>query len=243
MAKKQNEIIEEQRRAREEFIRLKKMQNGELEPEAKPSETMLKPTTFLEKLKNFWFHYKVHTIFTVIIAAVLTVAISQCASRPDYDLEIMYFAHEPALNSQTDKIAQYFSQYVTDVNGDGEVKVAVKNCSTTDDKKDNSRFTIYSKVQSIIINEEKVVVYIVDDKAVKYFNEALDYSIFAGETVPLGEDFYKATELKDLNYKLPEGLSVGLRIVDGTALEGNEDAEKAFKLGEKVIEKIKKQAK
>ena len=56
MAKKKqvNPIIAEQRRAREEFLKLKRMQSGEIPTEPKPSEIAVKPKTFTEKLKNIW---------------------------------------------------------------------------------------------------------------------------------------------------------------------------------------------
>jgi hypothetical protein len=54
VAEKRNDIIEEQRRARQEFLKLKQMQNGEIEPEAKPSEIAIKPTTFSEKWQELW---------------------------------------------------------------------------------------------------------------------------------------------------------------------------------------------
>ena len=50
--KNKNEIIEEQRRAREEFLRLKRMQSGEIKADPKPSEVALLPKTPKEKIAN-----------------------------------------------------------------------------------------------------------------------------------------------------------------------------------------------
>ncbi len=240
MQKKQNEIVEEQRRAREEFLRLKKMQQGEIEPEAKPSEVAIVPKTFGDKVKNFWYHYKIQAIVAAVLIFVLAAGTVQCMTREKYDFEVMYFAYQPILDTQVDKIEEYFEKYATDVNGDGEVNVNVINCGVSDSDKDASRVTMFSKVQSIMTAEKSVVVYLVDDKAIEYFDNALDYSIFAIEPHPLNEEFYKQTEVSKL--KLPEGLSVGLRIIKGTTFEGDEKAEEAFSEGKKVIEKIKKQS-
>ncbi len=240
--KKQNDIMEEQRKAREEFIKLKKMQSGEIEPEAKPSEVAVLPKTFGEKFGNFWYHYKIHTILIFMLTILFVFSITQCLGRQSYDFEVMYFAYKPALDSQTDKIADYFQKYAEDTNGDGEVKVKVINCSVTDDNRDASRVTMLSKVQAVISSEEKVVVYIVDDKAIEYFDNAFDFSLFTEEPMPLGKDFYEETKLPQSDYMLPDGLFIGQRIIKGTAFEGNKTAEEASESAKIFMEKIKKQA-
>lgn len=240
MSEKRNEIMEEQRKAREEFLRLKKMQRGEIEPEAKPSEVAVVPNTFSEKTKNFWYHYKLHTLLTAFIVIVLAITITQCATREKYDLEVMYFAYTPAIDVEMDKVEQYLEGFTTDVDGDGEVNVKVINCSVSDNNKDVSNVTMLSKVQSILAAEKSVVVYIVDDKALEYFEKAFDFNIFAAGPYALDEKFYKATEIEGI--RLPEGLSIGVRIVKGTTFEGDDEAITAFTEGQKLIEKIKKQS-
>ncbi|MBQ4119399.1 MAG: hypothetical protein IJD45_03315 [Clostridia bacterium] len=239
MSEKRNEIMEEQRRAREEYIKLKKMQQGELQPQAKPSELAVTPKTFREKLNNFWYHYKIHTILAGFLIAVLAVSVTQCATRPKYDFGVLYFAYETALDTQTQAIADYFEKFAEDINGDGEVNINVINCSVNDSNKDPSRFTMFSKIQAILASEETVSVYVVDQKAIQYFDDALDISIFTEKPTPLGDEFYKKTAIA--NYTLPKDLSVGLRAIKGTTFEESEKAMQAHKAGEKFIEKIKKQ--
>ncbi len=239
MSDKRNEIMEEQRKAREEYIKLKKMQQGELAPQPKPSEVAITPKTFKEKLNNFWYHYKIHTILAGFLVAVLGICITQCTTRPKYDFGVMYFAYETALDTQTQAIADYFEQFAKDINGDGEVNINVINCSVTDSNKDPSRFTMFSKVQAVLAAEETVSVYVVDEKAIEYFENALDISVFAEKPMPLSEEFYKKTTIGD--FTLPKGLSIGLRTIKGTTFEDDEKAVSAHKAGQKFIDKIKKQ--
>lgn len=239
MSDKRNEIMEEQRKAREEFIKLKKMQQGELEPQPKPSEIAIAPKTFKEKLSNFWYHFKVHTIIISFVVVTIALCITQCANRPKYDLEVLYFAHKTAIDAQTQAIGEYFEKFAEDVNGDGQVNVKVINCSLSDSEKDPSRFTVFSKVQAVLAAEETVSVYIVDTKAIEYFENAFEVSIFKEQPTRLGDSFYKQTAVGGL--KLPEDLSVGVRVINGTTFEKSEEAIEANKMGEKVIEKIKKQ--
>ncbi len=239
MNDKRNEIMEEQRKAREEFIKLKKMQQGELQPQAKPSEVAIVPKTFKEKLNNFWYHYKVHTIIIFFVITTLALCITQCARRPKYDFEILYFAYKPAIDAQTQAIGDYFENFAEDINDDGQVNINVINCSVGDSNKDTTRFTIFSKIQAILASEETVSVYVVDQKAIKYFDDALDISIFTQTPTPLGDEFYKKTTIA--NNTLPDDLSVGLRVIEGTTFESSQKAKEAYKVGEKIIEKIKKQ--
>ena len=53
MAKKSvSDTIAQQRKAREEFLELKKMQHGEIQAPPKPSEMAVEPKTFSEKLSR-----------------------------------------------------------------------------------------------------------------------------------------------------------------------------------------------
>ncbi len=239
MANKRNEIIEEQRKAREEFLRLKKMQQGEIEPEAKPSEVALKPVTFKDKLQNFWYHFKVHTILIAVSAVIIAIVTVQCATRERFDFSVLYFTYTPALDIQLDGVEEYFEKYASDLDGNGEVNVQVINCSVSDDNRDAGRNTMFTKVQSVLVADHSTMLYLIDDKAKKYFDDAFGYSIFAEEPIKLGKDFY--SEAVDEQMPLPEDLMLGLRIIENTGFEGDEEAEKIFAQGKTVIDKIKKQ--
>lgn len=75
--KETNEILEEQRRARQEFLELKKMQSGEMEAPPKPSEVAIVPKTPKEKWDNFWFQYKWYVVAIMAVTVVLAVLITQ----------------------------------------------------------------------------------------------------------------------------------------------------------------------
>lgn len=240
MADKRNEIMEEQRRAREEFIKLKKMQQGEIKPEAKPSEMAVAPKTFKEKLQNYWYHFKFPTILAVFMIAVVAVLTVQCAQREKYDFSIMYFVYTPAMDSQLDKVEEYFEAKAKDLNGDGEVNVNVVNCSVNSESVDvNYRNTIFTKIQATIVAEHTTVLFIVDEDAKKYFDGVFKQDLFIEEPLKLGKEFCKATATDGV--ELPEDLMLGLRVIDGTTFDKNEQAKMAFTEGKRIIEQMKKQ--
>lgn len=236
-----NEILEEQRRAREEFLKLKRMQNGEMDAPPKPSEVSITPKTFSEKLSNFWFHYKWHTIAIIASLIVISIAVSQCVSRINYDFEIVYFTNTYTLDDNTEKIADYIEEYATDVNGDGEVNVQVINCSISSNSKDYQlRNTNLTKLQSIIAGNEKVILYITDKDSIHFFDNIGENigGLFEGEPLEFGSHFYDSIEIVGVE-PLPEELQISLRKVSKTVFDESEEAQKAFKEAEKLLAKLK----
>lgn len=239
MADKKNDILEEQRRAREEFLRLKKMQSGELDAGPKPSEVAIIPTTPKEKWDNFWFQYKWWVVAAVASFIVLSVLIVQCTSRVTPDLEIVYFSYTPVLDQQTGLVAEYFEDCAKDINGDGEVNIQVVNCSFQNNGNIQYKNSILSKLQAVIAADEKALLFITDSESIKYFeNLNTDGGIFEGEPIPLGDDFYTATESEDFG-ALTEGLTLSIRRVSDTLLEEKEDIAKYYDESKRLIEEIR----
>ena len=239
MADNKNEILEEQRRAREEFLELKKMQSGEIKAPPKPSEVAIVPKTPKEKWDNFWFQYKWHVTAIVAVTVILAVLITQCATRTKYDLEVVYFTYTAALDEQTDKIAEYIEKYASDINGDGAVNVQVINCSFTDNSGNvQYKNTMLTKLQSLIAGDQDALLYITDEKSYKYLSGISDgEGIFEGEPLKFGEDFYSFTKT-DTFGNLPEGLGISCRRVSDTVLENKKNVDTVYKESLSIIEKI-----
>lgn len=240
-----NDILEEQRKAREEFLKLKKMQQGEIDAGPKPSEVAIVPKTPKEKAANFWFQYKWHTIGIVAAVIVLAVLIAQCVSRPVYDMELVYFTYSPILDEQTTQIAEYFEEFAEDLDGNGEVNVQVINCSMSDSSYDvQYRNTMLTKLQSLIAADEKALLFITDKKSIKYFDNIASESggLFEEEPLLLGEDFYKATKNENFG-ALPEGLQISERKVNDTVLESKKEVKKYYKEATRIMEILKEKSK
>lgn len=238
--KKTNEILEEQRKARQEFLELKKMQHGEMEAPPKPSEVAIVPKTPKEKWDNFWFQYKWYVIAITAITVILAVLITQCATRTKYDLEVVYFTYTAVLDEQTGKIADYLADYAEDINGDGEINVQVVNVSLTKSSGDTQyQYTMMTKLQAMIAGDENAILYITDSESYKYLDGLSEDGLFDGEPLKLGDGFYSATESEQLG-RLPEGLQISCRRVSDTVLEGKKGAALSYDNAVKLIEKLKK---
>ena len=238
--KKTNEILEEQRRARREFLKLKQMQSGEIAPQPKPSEVAYVPKTSSEKLSNFWFHNKLYVIGIITAAIILAVTINQCATRVINDLEILYFTYTPVLDVQTQAMAEYFEEFATDLNGDGEVKISVINCGVYKNSK-NMQYNnaILTKVQSVIAGNEKALLIITDDESIKYFdNLNLQDGLFETEKYLFDDKFYSAVKIEGTD-ELPHNLGISLRRISGTTLEKNKQIEKYYTASKELLNSIK----
>lgn len=238
--KETNEILEEQRRARQEFLELKKMQSGEMEAPPKPSEVAIVPKTPKEKWDNFWFQYKWYVVAITAVTVVLAVLITQCATRTKYDMEVVYFTYTAALDEQTNAVAKYIAGYAEDVNGDGEINIQVVNCSFNGKSGDTQyRYTMMTKLQAMIAGDQNAMLFITDEDSYKYLADLSNGDgLFDGEPFMLGEEFYKATET-DSYGKLPEGLRIACRRVSDTVLESKKGSADAHANAEKTLEAIK----
>jgi hypothetical protein len=80
-----------------------------------------------DKWSNFWYHYKLHVIFTTFIAAVATFLIVDFMSRTPEDLRILTITNDQATGSivliKEREILAAFTAFVPDVNSDGTVNV------------------------------------------------------------------------------------------------------------------------
>ena len=241
MDKKRNETLEQRRRAQQEFLRLKKMQSGELAPPPKPSEEAVLPQTAREKTKNFWFYYRWHIIVGIFAAAVLSILIAQCAGKEKFDSQIVLFTYDTYLDAQTDAMGEYFEKFATDYDGNGEINVGVTSCSYSKNEYANADYnnTMATKLQTILIAQREVVLFIVDSETYEYMNALPDEDeLFLEEKVMLGKDFYDTCDIfKEL--PLPEGLMLVCRFYPEETLGGTDKVSVGHSRGLEILNKVK----
>lgn len=244
MDNKKNETLEQRKKAQQEFLKLKKMQSGEIAPPPKPSEEAVLPNTPKEKAKNFWFYYKWHIIASAFIAAVLSIVIAQCASKEKFDAQIVLFTHDTYLETQTSEMEKYFEHFCSDINGDGNVNIGVVNCSYSKIDISNPDYNnaMATKLQSILIAQRDIVLFIVDDETFNYMNAIPDeFPLFIEEKANLKEDFYSVCDIYE-GAPLPEGLMLVCRnYPEGTVT--SEKVALAHQRGMELLNKIKEKNK
>lgn len=238
--KKYSETLEQRKKAQQAFLELKKMQQGEAAHEEAPNDADTAPKTFEEKVKNYWYHYKVHTLLILFVAAVLAIGITQCATAPKYDAKIALYTNDYYLTDHTDFLADYFAQYYTDINGDGEVTVQILDCSYTTEGTFDSDYTRSqgTKLNSLLTSDENVLLFIVDEKNFEHLDGVFtSVDNFFTDSAALPSDAYSQAEEKEI--KLPKNLIVGKRIIKGTLLEEEENIETLSAAADSVLEQLR----
>lgn len=240
MDNNKSHTLEQQRKARKDFLELKKMQSGEIAPPPKPSEEELIPKTFGEKLKNFWFHYKLQTIGILALALVLGIGISQCVARPDYDAKVIIYTNSYFTPSGLTVFEDYIKQYTSDVNGDGEINVQVIDCSYNKDGTYDNDYvnSLASKLQALIATDGEVQLFITDDiKREQLENISENIEHFFVDSAPVDDSIFKIADQK--GETVPKGLTIGRRVVKGTLVENVKNIENYTKNAADILNKIK----
>ncbi len=243
MAKKESDTLRQRKFAQQEFLKLKKMQQGELDAGPKPSEVYAVPQTFSEKLKNIWYHDKLAIIVIALLAFAIAMLITQCATKTKYDATVIVFTYSMTGDPNCDKMAEYLTPYCTDINEDGEVNVNVINCSI-DGKNDKSEYvyTTRSKMQSLIATDASALLFITDEESYKYLNTLSDNLIFfEGEPLQFEDDFYEFCVDESGFYDTPDGLQISCRNLDGTTISKDKNIDKYYTQAKTILEGLTKE--
>ncbi len=239
--KKESDTLKQRKFAQQEFLKLKKMQSGEIAAEPKPSE-LAAPLTLSEKIKNTWFHDK----FAIIVIGILTIAIAllvaQCATKTKYDATIVVFTHTLTGDPNCDKMGEYLKTYCEDINNDGEVNVNVVNCSINGEQNSDFNFQRRTAMQALIANDKSALLFITDVDSYEYLmGLSEDIEFFVGEPVKFADDFYDFCIDENGFYETPKGLQISCRTIDGTTLENEKNVEIHFNQANRVISKLQRE--
>ena len=100
-------------------------------PEEKSSDYKMTPR---ERVENFWYHYKWHTLIALFIIVTVTVCTLQFCEKNSYDVYVMY-AGGGELDRKSDdgdfpeyqKAVSSLAKYADDYDSDGSVSVALSS--------------------------------------------------------------------------------------------------------------------
>ena len=82
------------------------------------------PPKFTKKWwEYFWDYYKWHVIITVVAVLIASVTIVQCATRPKYDMNVVYAGHMNYSEEEINKLKEIISERISDIDGNGENSV------------------------------------------------------------------------------------------------------------------------
>lgn len=232
-----NDFLEEQRRRQRELVAARRArQNPELAPKVAPVEPLV-PKTFGDKVKNFWFHYKYFVLAGVFLATVLSVAITQCATREKFDTEVVLFTYNSYTAGQIDAMEVELEKYAEDLDGDGEVNVQIIDCAFGKNELADQQNAKRTKLTAIIASDSKAMLYITDASSYEYLNTLFKGGFFVdlklpggnGDTLALGDWFCEPVNAEsEVGFKLPDGLQISRRVAGENTVIGQDKDAKAY---------------
>lgn len=237
--KKESDTLRQRKFAQQEFIKLKKMQQGELPTEPSPSEVAV-PLSFGEKVKNIWYHDKFAIIVIGILLTISIALLAQCATKTKYDATVVVFTHTITGDANCEKMGEYLKPYCTDINGDGEVNVNVVNCSINSLTNSEQSYTNRSKMQLLLATDASALLFITDKDSYEYMMTLSDeIALFEGEPIQFDDDFYEFCVDDSGFYETPKGLQISCRTVKGVAIESDKSVDTYYAQAQGVINGLK----
>ncbi len=237
--KKESDTLRQRKFAQQEFLKLKKMQQGELDAGPKPSE-IAAPLTFSEKLKNIWYHDKFALSVIAIIIIAITLLCVQCATKTVYDATVIVFTHTITGDPNCKKMGEYLMPHCPDLNGDGEVNINVVNCSINPKDKSDYSYTNRSKAQSLLATDASALLFITDDDSYEYLmGLSKEIPLFEREPLEFDEDFYEFCVDESGFYDTPENLQISCRTIKGAAIEKDKNVDKYYTQAQAILDGLK----
>ena len=243
--KKRPSFEDERQRELRELIELKKMKQAAAEHREVnyeiPKEEKIVPKTFKEKWKNYWYHYKATTWFTVIAVVMVAWLVKDIFFGPEYDLTVTT-ATRYNFSALNDGLQDYMGRYVTeDYNGDGEMNLLYSEITvdfSADSSADPQMNAINAQTLMAVLAGGDDLLFIMDQDAYDMLVQSSGEGIFVdftemygflGEEIVQGDKIYiQDTTLGREMYldRLEGEVFICLRDMGGTADASDEDTQR-----------------
>ncbi len=148
----------------------------------------------VNKLANFFYHYKFRLIMIAAFAFIIIVAVTQFLGQSNPDISIIYGGPEYITANENKEFCEVLESLMPDYNGDGKRYVQLNDLVFM------SESQLQEYTEEMAAKGEQVSL---DHLTNKQVNERFTYEIFGGESVIciLGEEQYE--EVKNENGFLP----------------------------------------
>lgn len=78
-----------------------------------------------QKISNFWYYYKIHVFFGILILLFAIVLIKDMTKTVSYDYNIAFVGNRQIPEEEVDLLQEWFEKNAEDLNSDGEVHVQI----------------------------------------------------------------------------------------------------------------------
>ena len=223
--------------------------------------------TFKQRIENFWYHYKWHTVVAVFAVIVITMLTVQMCTKQDYDAYILY-AGDYKISTLTQdgdlpeykRITSSLGRVTPDQNGDGKSDVNLQKLFVLTpeqaaelDSEDTASLSMSATDSQTLDNMLVVGNYYVCFLSAELFEDKdaiYDGAIFeplakyaTDEAIEYEYASERGIYLRSLPFastlSLPEDTVVCLRSMNGySSVIGSKDNQRNFEIGEEIIKNI-----
>ena len=235
MSERKSETLRQREKAQKDLLELKKIQQGQLDPETLKKDEKIIPMTFGEKVSNFFFHHKWKVVTAVCAAIVLSVVIHSEVTKIRYDTTLTLYCFEYFSEENADAVANWMEGYFPDTNRNGKSQVSVQNCSFVLEAANKAYIDeMQRKLQSLLL-EKDALFYIMDKQSLNYIKTgtAISIDLFPEENiVELSDEFTDLIE-NNATFNPKKTRYLCLRSV-------TDPSDKNYKAAKEIIEELKK---
>ena len=144
----------------------------------------------MDKLRNFWYYYKKHTLIALAVLLVAGYLTAQQLNTPEPDYHIGLISTTPRSDEQLTALTDGFAALGTDLNGDGQVLVQLHTYFV--DLADDSPNAGVSNADKVAALDADLIgnvsgIFLTEDPQTLL---AITGGIFADTPVPFGEKLY-----------------------------------------------------
>lgn len=168
---------------------------------------VLTPSTPKEKAQNFWYHYKWHTLVSLVLVVAILICSLQFCTRESYDAYILYAGSKKIGRTSTDgdvaeivKVISSLKRLADDFDENGEVNVNFTGLyylnpteTAKADAQDTALLTNDKSTLSSLLEHSEYYLCFISPDVYEAYHKVGDNELF----IPL--DDYKATNT-DLKY-------------------------------------------
>lgn len=175
------------------------------------------PPKFTKKWwEYFWYYYKWHVIITAAAVLVAAVTIVQCASRPKYDMNIVYAGHMNYSETEIEKTQELLAEYITDIDGNGKKAIDFQQLMFSDGMGNEEYDYAMQTKLDLTFTDDGTFVYLMDEIEAKLYIQRES----VGEAFENTDVYAEDTNAEILRAEDGTGYAVNLK--DSAFLKENE---------------------
>ncbi len=121
--------------------------------------------------QRYWYYYKAPVIICAVVLLLVGIFIFDMATKKDADMNFTIITNEAVSEDQMYELATYVTDYVTDANYDGYVRMSPQSIVLVDEPKDDSEMASYYQIM-MMFSDKNHTAFIVDDYVYDYMMDS-----------------------------------------------------------------------